>query len=112
MSKLGGWLGFTDEKCPVCGGLRVEKWGCGKHICEKCHWCIEEGDYHSFDDEPVDSFLELPESLIDKFVEIQNRTRGFDHVCAMYGVEAALKWSSEQLKVKEVNCNGEVGKTD
>lgn len=45
MSNLGELIGYTDEHCPNCGRLRVEAWTCGKHICEKCHWCIEDGAY-------------------------------------------------------------------
>jgi len=38
--RLGKILGYTDKECPNCGRLRVEKFECGKEICEKCHWCI------------------------------------------------------------------------
>lgn len=45
MPKLGDCLGYTDDYCPKCGRMRVEKWECEKRICEKCHWCIEDEDY-------------------------------------------------------------------
>lgn len=32
------------------------------------------------------------EKLIDKIIEAQERSRGFDHVVEMYGVEAAIEW--------------------
>ena len=49
MSKLGKCLGYTATECPNCGRVRVEVWVNGrnvKRICEKCHWCIEEGGYY------------------------------------------------------------------
>lgn len=46
MSELGEFLGYTDEECPNCGRMRVESWACGKRICEKCHWCVEDGKYY------------------------------------------------------------------
>ena len=45
MANLGNWLGYTGERCPNCRRVRVEEWSCGKRICEKCHWCIEDEDY-------------------------------------------------------------------
>lgn len=45
MSSLGKCLGYTPEECPNCGRVRVERWSCGKRICEKCHWCIEDEDF-------------------------------------------------------------------
>lgn len=45
MSKLGEYIGYTGEDCPNCGRNRVEAWTCGKRICEKCHWCIEDENY-------------------------------------------------------------------
>lgn len=53
MSKLGECLDYTGEECPNCGRVRVEMWSCGKRICEKCHWCIEDEEYcyDDWDDE-------------------------------------------------------------
>lgn len=45
MYRLGKCLGYTPEECPNCGHVRVERWSCGKRICEKCHWCIEDEDF-------------------------------------------------------------------
>lgn len=45
MYSLGKCLGYTPEECPNCGRVRVERWSCGKRICEKCHWCIEDEDF-------------------------------------------------------------------
>ena len=45
---LGECLGYTDDECPNCGRMRVELWGDGKRICEKCHWCIEDQRYYRF----------------------------------------------------------------
>lgn len=45
MQDLGKNLGYISEPCPNCGRVRVEKWSGGKHICEKCNWCIEDGEY-------------------------------------------------------------------
>lgn len=49
--KKGKLLGYIGEPCPNCGRLRVERWSCGKDICEKCSWCIQDDDYF-FEDEP------------------------------------------------------------
>ena len=46
MGKLGELIDYTGEACPNCGRVRVEAWTCGKRICEKCHWCIEDGAYY------------------------------------------------------------------
>lgn len=46
MAKRGELIGYTGEPCPNCGRTRVEKWSCGKRICEKCHWCIEDENYY------------------------------------------------------------------
>ena len=60
MSKLGELIGYTGEPCPNCGRYRVESWGCGKRICEKCHWCIEDQDYYyeelEEDENPYNTF--------------------------------------------------------
>lgn len=60
MSKLGEWLGYTGDECPNCGRVRVKAWTCGKHICEKCHWCIEDQAYYYEDwdeeEEPINWF--------------------------------------------------------
>lgn len=45
-ASLGEYEGYIDDPCPKCGRVRVEAWSCGKHICEKCHWCIEDGTYY------------------------------------------------------------------
>lgn len=45
MSRLGENLGYTIDECPNCGRMRVERYSCGKRICEKCYWCIEDKDY-------------------------------------------------------------------
>ena len=37
---------YVDIDCPKCGRHRVEFWNSGKHICEKCLWCIEDEEYH------------------------------------------------------------------
>lgn len=42
---MGGNEGYIDRQCPNCGRMRVEHWGCGKDICEKCHWCIQDNAY-------------------------------------------------------------------
>ena len=61
MSKLGVWLGYTGECCPNCGRVRVEEWSCGKRICEKCNWCIEDENYvfDDWDDEEEDWYFEI-----------------------------------------------------
>lgn len=45
LNELGELIGYTGEACPNCGRVRVESWTCGKRICEKCHWCIEDNEY-------------------------------------------------------------------
>ena len=49
MQDLGKYLGYVSEPCPNCGRVRVEKYSGGKHICEKCHWCIEDEGYFNMD---------------------------------------------------------------
>ena len=61
MSKLGELIGYIGEACPNCGRVRVEKWSCGKCICEKCHWCIEDGAYY---------YEELEEDSYSTFGEV------------------------------------------
>lgn len=51
MSNLGWLIGYTDDPCPNCGRYRVEKWSSGKRVCEKCKWCIEDGEYFHEEDE-------------------------------------------------------------
>ena len=46
MSSLGKLIGYTADECPNCGRYRVEEWSCGKRVCEKCHWCIEDQNYY------------------------------------------------------------------
>ena len=46
MNNLGELLEYTGEPCPNCGRVRVQKWSCGKHICEKCNYCIEDDKYY------------------------------------------------------------------
>lgn len=45
MGVLGDVMGYIAMSCPNCGRVHVKVWRCGKHICEKCHWCIEDEDY-------------------------------------------------------------------
>ena len=42
---MGTNEGYLGIECPKCGRVRVEHWGCGKDICEKCHWCIQDNSY-------------------------------------------------------------------
>ena len=42
---MGENQGYISIDCPNCGRHRVEHWSCGKDICEKCLWCIQENDY-------------------------------------------------------------------
>ena len=69
MSKLGECLGYVNEKCPNCGRMRVEYWSCGKRICEKCHWCIEDQEYYYEE-------LEDDESYIDHFNFGESEVKG------------------------------------
>ena len=43
---IGTLIGYTGEHCPKCGRMRVEAWTCGRRICDKCHWCIEDQKYY------------------------------------------------------------------
>lgn len=49
MQDLGKCLGYVSEPCPNCGRVRVEKYSGGKHICEKCSWCVEDDEYFDWD---------------------------------------------------------------
>lgn len=59
MAELGNLIGYVSTQCPNCGRIRVEEWSCGKHICEKCLWCIEDVDY--FYEADVDYFYKESE---------------------------------------------------
>lgn len=45
--------GYISSKCPNCGRIRVIHWSCGKDICEKCKWCIQDKAYF------INRFFEL-----------------------------------------------------
>lgn len=47
--QMGKNLGYIGDDCPNCGRQRVQRWECGKDICEKCYWCIQDNGY--FDNE-------------------------------------------------------------
>lgn len=53
--ELGKCEGYIDKECPNCGRMRVEHYSCGKDICEKCGWSIQDKTYIdlTFDDEEV-----------------------------------------------------------
>ena len=70
MQDLGNDLGYILDPCPKCGRLRVIAYSGGKHICEKCNWCIEDGEY--FD---LDRYLE--ESFSDYWKEIDEIMMGW-----------------------------------
>ena len=42
---MGENQGYISNPCPNCGRHRVEHWACGKDICEKCLWCIQDNSY-------------------------------------------------------------------
>lgn len=42
---MGECKGYIETACPNCGRMRVEHWECGKDICEKCRWCIQDKAY-------------------------------------------------------------------
>lgn len=44
--KYGADCGYVGD-CPNCGRVRLIKFSKGFHICEKCHWCVEEDNYCS-----------------------------------------------------------------
>jgi hypothetical protein len=41
----GPLIGYTGEECTECGRLRVELWGNGDKICEKCNWNQDKKEY-------------------------------------------------------------------
>ena len=45
-AKMGDYNN-PENGCPNCGRFRVMKGGDDKHRCEKCCWCIEDGEYDS-----------------------------------------------------------------
>ena len=49
MGKLGEWLDYTGDTCPNCGRVRIVATSSGKRVCEKCSWCIEDGEYYRED---------------------------------------------------------------
>lgn len=50
MQDLGKDLGYIGEPCPNCGRVRVIAYSGGKHICQKCNWCVEDKTYIDWDD--------------------------------------------------------------
>ena len=36
---------YTGEKCANCGRVRVLNCRNGRHICEKCNWDADRGEY-------------------------------------------------------------------
>ena len=36
---------YTGDDCPNCGRQRVMLGDDGKKRCEKCYWCIDDGQY-------------------------------------------------------------------
>ena len=49
MQDLGKDLGYVGYCCPNCGRVRVIAYSGGRHICEKCNWCIEDNAYFNWD---------------------------------------------------------------
>lgn len=45
MRSIGKLVGYTGNKCPNCGRLRVERYESGLEICEKCNWCEQTKSY-------------------------------------------------------------------
>ena len=46
---LGEDEGYTEDDCPECGRHRLIHYSCGKTICEKCNWCVEDKDFFNWD---------------------------------------------------------------
>jgi ribosomal protein L37AE/L43A len=44
-SIFGECFGYSNEPCPECGRYRLENYSYGMQVCEKCHWCPQEGRY-------------------------------------------------------------------
>lgn len=96
---LGVCLGYTNEECPICGRIRVEKWSCGKHVCEKCRWIVEDERYYVEEeecniqwpdtlrlrrndnvimteeemDEQLEIYQELNESVCDRYMSVEEK---------------------------------------
>ena len=67
MKGRGNWLGYTGEECSNCGRMRVEKWGNGHRICEKCDWNQDTDEY-----DPVPDITEEEEDdLANFFINIK-----------------------------------------
>ena len=45
MNEWGKCLGYTGTPCPNCGRYRLERYGNGKEVCEKCSWCVQDERY-------------------------------------------------------------------
>jgi ribosomal protein L37AE/L43A len=43
--RIGATVWYIGDPCPKCGRFRVERYTCGRSICEKCHYCVEEDRY-------------------------------------------------------------------
>lgn len=68
MSKWGKCLGYTGTPCPNCGRYRLERYECGKEICEKCEWCPQEQRYVDW----KETYEEIEENEILKGAENDN----------------------------------------
>lgn len=40
---------YADRPCPNCARQRLCICHNNKHVCEKCHWCVEDGEYRNDD---------------------------------------------------------------
>lgn len=40
---------YVAQPCPNCARQRLCVCHNGKHVCEKCHWCVEDGEYQDAD---------------------------------------------------------------
>jgi len=49
---------WEQQQCPNCGRMRLNLSANGKHLCEKCDWCPEEGRRISDDEIDYDEVEE------------------------------------------------------
>lgn len=105
-AQIGVPAGYTGYNCPKCGRLRLETYTCGRRICEKCRWCVEEQRYIDESEFVVDTSEDwLLEDQIDNTIPIED---GQPHeVAEIMCWRCGWRWIGvypEKTKLKELVC--------
>lgn len=87
------FVSLAEERVEFLGLVRKEESKAFAELGEYVAAGFEDG-IKSVED--LFAIKDIPEEIIDKFLEAADRTAGFDHVVEMYGVDAALKWAERR----------------